>query len=605
VAVAVVVLGPALGPGAVFTLDAAFVPRIPVPAGIWGLGPELARRVPSGVVLAWASTVMGGALAGKAMMGLTLVVAFAGAARLTTSTTGTAGRIAPKLAGLLYALSPLFLTRVGAGQWTALTAFAVLPWALPALLEPSRSWARTFLWSAAMAATGSVGGTLALVVVVVGVGAERTRRALAGGAMVAAAQLPWVVAGLATAAGWPRPAGADVFATRADGPIGAAGLLAGHGFWRASTQVGGDSTLGTALLGVGLLGLAWMGARALPPPWRWRAAALAGLGWALALASAVPGVRDAYSAFTLTAIGAPFRESQRFLIFTLVWLAPAAALGAGRTAGEKGWFPSWTPLAATGLVAVVLAFDGLWGVGGQLRPVSVPAEWGVARRAIGRAPGTVLALPYHRYLDLPIAGNRRVINPLPDYLGGDVISSSDPEVGARYREVTDPREPAVMAAVRDGGDDVGVRLAEVGVRWIVLLHAADWRVNRSLAERPGLRVVLAGDSLDLLQVQEWTGPVVDTSGRPLALRSVIAPLQRLRPSTAAVWSHPAAPGWMRGLHVAAQTSSGLVRLPPGRGPVWFWPSIVVLGTDAATLVGVVLAWRRLPAQGAAPRSCIT
>jgi hypothetical protein len=382
-----------------------------------------------------------------------------------------------------------------------------------------------------------------------------------------------------------------VFATRAHGLVGAAGLLAGHGFWRAPTQVGGDSTPGTALLGIGLLSLAVIGARALPRVWQWRAVTLAGLGWALALASAVPGVRGAYGALTRTAVGAPLREGQRFIVFTLVWLAPAAALGAGRLATDRGWLPSWTTLAATALVAVVLALNGLWGVGGQLRPVAVPAEWGKARRAIDRAPGTVLALPYHRYLDLPIAGNRRVINPLPDYLGGDVISSSDPEVGPAYREVADPREAAVRAAVRDGGDEAATRLAEVGVRWIVLLHAADWETDRSLAQRPGVQIVLSGGSLDLLQVQQWKGPVVDTSRKALSIHPVIAPLQRLGPSSPAVWSRPAAPGWMRGLHPAGQTSLGLVSLPGGRGVVWFWPSIVVLAADVATLVGVLMAWR--------------
>lgn len=593
---AVVVLGPALGPGAVFTLDAPFVPRIPVPAGIWGLGPELPRRVPLGVVLAWASTTVGGASAGKALLGLSLVVAFAGAARLAASGVAATSRKwlslwVPLLAGVLYAASPLFLTRVGAGQWTALTAFAVLPWALPHLLEPSKSWARTFLWGAAMAATGSVGGTLAVVAVAVGVAADRSRASLVGGGLVAVAQLPWVVAGLVTAAGWPRLAGADVFGTRAHGLVGATGLFAGHGFWRAPTQVGGDSTMGTALLGIGLLSLAVMGSRALPQAWRWRAMTLAGLGWALALASAVPGVRDAYGALTSTAIGAPLRESQRFIVFTLVWLAPAAAVGAGRLATDRGWLPSWTILAATALVAVVLALDGLWGVGGRLRPVAIPAEWGKARRAIDRAPGTVLALPYHRYLDLPIAGNRRVINPLPDYLGGDVISSSDPEVGPAYQEVADPREAAVRAAVRDGGDAAATRLAEVGVRWIVLLHAADWETDRSLAQRPGMQVVVAGASLDLLQVQPWTGPVLDSRRRALSPRPLVAPLQRLAASGAAVWSRPAAPGWMRGFQSAGRTPSGLVSLPGGRGVVWFWPSIVVLAADVATVVGIVVAWR--------------
>ena len=49
---AVVVLGPALKPGSLLNLDLVFTPRMPVPRGIWGLGPELSRRIPLGVLVA-------------------------------------------------------------------------------------------------------------------------------------------------------------------------------------------------------------------------------------------------------------------------------------------------------------------------------------------------------------------------------------------------------------------------------------------------------------------------------------------------------------------------------------------------------------------------
>jgi len=597
VAVAVAVLGPALRRGSIFTLDAAFVPRIPLPAGMWGLGPELPRRVPVGAALAWTSAAVGGAAVGKALLGLSLVVAFAGAARLAHHDDGRVSPArawpVPLVAGLLYALSPLVLTRVGAGQWTALTAFAVLPWALPSLLVPSASLARTFAWGVAMAATGSVGGSLALVVVVVGLAADRTVAAAMGAALVSAAQALWVVPGLVVAAGGASPAGAAVFATRASGPVGWAGLLAGHGFWRAPTQVGGDTTLGTAVLGLGLLGLGVLGSAELPSAWRRRAAWLAALGWAMAVASAIPGIRVTYDALSRTALGAPFRESQRFLVLTLVWLAPAAASGARRLAAERGRLPPWTVPALVSVTTVVLATNGLWGVGGRLRPVTLPPEWAAARRAVGAAPGTVVALPYHRYLDLPLASNRRVLEPMADYLGGDVIASSDPELGGGYREVADAREPAVRAVLASAPADVADRLARVGVRWLVVLHAADWESYRWLTQRDGVRVAVAGTSLDLLRIEPWQGPVVAADGASVTLRSVVAPLGRLAASGPAVWAHPAVPGWLRGSHAAGRTADGMVALPGGRGPLWFWPAALVMAVDAGVLAAVVAAWLAL------------
>ncbi|MBV8305665.1 MAG: hypothetical protein JOZ04_15745, partial [Acidimicrobiia bacterium] len=131
-AVALLVLGPALAPGSLLNLDLVLTPTIPVPRGVWALGPELSRRVPLGVALAWASTLIGGPLAGKLLLGGALAVAFVGVWQLLPDA-GAATRLG---AGLLYAASPFTLTRVAVGQWGVVAAVAVLPWALPVLLRP-------------------------------------------------------------------------------------------------------------------------------------------------------------------------------------------------------------------------------------------------------------------------------------------------------------------------------------------------------------------------------------------------------------------------------------------------------------------------------------
>src|SRR5438270_2022970 len=112
IAVAVLVLGPALGPGSLLNLDLVFAPTIPVPRGVWALGPELSRRVPLGVVLAWASTVVGGPVAGKVLLGVALGAAFVGVWRLMPD----GGLITRAGAALLYAASPFILTRVAGGH---------------------------------------------------------------------------------------------------------------------------------------------------------------------------------------------------------------------------------------------------------------------------------------------------------------------------------------------------------------------------------------------------------------------------------------------------------------------------------------------------------
>jgi hypothetical protein len=176
------------------------------------------------------------------------------------------------------------------------------------------------------------------------------------------------------------------------------------------------------------------------------------------------------------------------------------------------------------VVGVVLAAPGLWGVGGRLEPVRFPDGWASARAEIARHPGTVLALPWHQYFDVGFADGRRVLNPLPDYLGGDVLASSDPELGAARQERADTREAAAAGAVVGlrAGRPESAALARLGVRWIVVLHEVDWREYRGLAADDGLATTVRTSSVDLYEVRAtrpgrppgaphkgwWTGIVI-------------------------------------------------------------------------------------------------
>src|SRR4051794_41217060 len=68
VVLALLVLGPALAPGSLLNLDLVFTPTIPVPRGVWALGPELSRRVPLWGGLAGGSTLFRGPPPGKRLL---------------------------------------------------------------------------------------------------------------------------------------------------------------------------------------------------------------------------------------------------------------------------------------------------------------------------------------------------------------------------------------------------------------------------------------------------------------------------------------------------------------------------------------------------------
>jgi hypothetical protein len=589
-ALGLIVLGPGLGRGALLNLDLTIVRDQPVPSGIWGLGPDFPRRVPLFLPVSWLSTVVGTA-AGKTLIVAAFATAFVGASRLVG-----AAPFATRLGtGLLYALSPFTLTRLAAGQIAFLVALAVLPWALPRLLRPHDDVCATLLWAAALGCCGITGGLLAVPVVLVGlVAAHGQRWARVLGALLIG-QLAWLVPAIVVAATGEtaRLAPASAFATDADGVAGVARVLAGHGFWQLGNQVGKPGGTTVAIIGVVLGLLALAGASRLDASWRGPAAGLAALGLAVTLASALPGLRDLYADFADTTLGAPLRESQRFFVLFLVWMVPAAALGAQRLAGDAPGALPGALTAAPAALALLLAAPGLWGIGGRLDPVVFPRAWETSRTAIHSRPGTVLALPWNEYLDLAFADGRRCLNPAPDFLGGDVLVSRDPEVGPRVQEGSDPRIAAAQRAVDRirAGQPVAAELAHLGVRWVFLMHEVDWRAYRGLAEDRGLEQVVAGSAAGLYRVKAWRGPVRADRGEP-ELDPIVAPLALLQPSGQAVWNRPASAGWLRGIAGTRQAPNGLLELPPGSGPVWYWPSLLVLGADVALAGAALTAVRR-------------
>jgi hypothetical protein len=583
----VLALGPALRPGSLLNLDLILTPTIPVPSGVWGLGPDPPRRVPFGLAFSWGSRLVGGPTAGKVILVLCVAAAIAGVARMLPAGTP---RVAAAGAGLLYGLSPFALTRLSTGQWGVLAAAAVLPWAVPTLLHPAERPGRTLVWSAALGATGIVGGLFALMAAGVGLLADRRWASLRAFAIVVFAQLPWIVPGVVVVGvGHPMP---GRFATRAPGVFGPVLLLAGQGFWRGASQVGRTGPA-AIVLGLALAGLALGGAAALPASWRWRGLVLGVAGLSIALASVLPGVRTLFASLTESGPLAAARDGQRFIALGLVWLMPAAASGAARLARARpGGWPALLPVA----IAVALGAPAVADSWKVLEVVHLPASWAAARRAVQSGPGPVLALPWHEYMDLDVAGGRRVLNPLPDYLGGDVISSTDPELGPPAQEGVDARLPTVGAIVRRAasGSPVSDDLVGLQVRWVVLLHDADWRSFSTFATDPGMDRVVNSPTLDLYAVRSWRGPVLSGGGTvvrgggTVAAHPVLAPFTELSSSGAAIVDRAAKGGWMRGFKAAGRTADGRLALPAGRGPLWYWPAFVTLGADLLVLIALLM-----------------
>lgn len=600
-----VVVGPGLAGGSLLSLDLLVTPEIPLPAGLIGLGPALSQRVPLFGVVGALAAVVGGPVAIKVLVVAWVAIGFAGAARLAR-VLAPSGRPAAwwaqLAAGVLWAVGPFALTRIGAGHVNLVWVVAVLPWALPRLCRPGDHLPSTFLASVALAVGGPGGGTLGLALAAVGLVVTRPRRPGRTALAVLVPQLTWVLPTVVLLWAGAGVNGAGRFATSIDGAGGWLALPAGGGFWRPDVQAGAVGPAGWAA-GAVVAVLAAVGGRELVDRWGWRSwpgaatvAALAGL--ALAAATAIPVVRDGYDALSRLSIGAPLRESQRFLALWLVWAAPVAAVGAGRAAslaaGRRSRLGRAAP-AALVLAALVASVPGWWGVQGRLEPVEYPRSWAAVRDRIAEEPGTAVALPWSEYPSLSFASGRQAFNPLPQYLGGDVISSYDPrfDPDERRQEQVDPRALEVdeLAAAARAGAPIGDDLAALGVRWVVLAHEEAWLDYAALADDPGLRRTLALEGADLYEVVDWVGPAVGPDGEARSLERPLPGVLRTDGPAGTVLGVAGAPGWRQGWSALRVTDEGLLVTPNDRGVIWFSPAPLLVTTHLAIAGGAIWALR--------------
>ncbi len=589
--VSLLLLGPGLGAGSLLNLDLVLVPEPPVPRGVWGLGPDLPRRVPMWVFVSWASTVISGDLVGKMMLIAGLTVAFAGCFRLTARISTSPW--SPWGAAALYAFGPFLLTRAAIGHWMVLLTMALLPWALESLLAPHRSLRRTLWWSVALGVAGVYGGVTAGLVIAAGLIAHRFRRWPAVLGVFVVAQLPWLVPMGVVAATSPGGdlAGAASFRTPLDSLGDVGRVVAGQGFWNFPFQLGREQKVLGAVIGFVLLTFALAGVRELPQRLRLPLTALGGLSFVISVSSGIGPLHGLVDWFTATPFGAPFRDTHRTLALFVLWVAPTAAIGAARVGHAIGAVASSVIAALPLALAVVLFAPALWGFGGQLQPTRFPQEWEAARASVEADPGTLVAFPWFQYFTLDIADNRLVLNVVAYYFGGDVVSSSDPNLTrGREQERLDPRETAVgdLSTAALEGTAISSSLAELGVRWVALQHDVNWKAYTGVLDDPGLELVVEGDSLGLYRVTAWPGDVWTSTGR-IGSSSPLSPVWSVDPSGDALWARPSQKGWLRGWAATTATDDGLIALPAGSGAVWFWPTLVVLAAYGLTLATVAAA----------------
>jgi hypothetical protein len=328
---------------------------------------------------------------------------------------------------------------------------------------------------------------------------------LAAGAGQLVLALPWIVAGaLSLSGGVSDPAGVAAFAARAEGwggPLLA--LLGTGGIWNAGAVPAGRGNVLLPVLTLLLLALAvvgWADRQLLRGPGR--ALVLLGVfGLALALAGALPGVRDLLEVAVRTVPGAGLlRDGQKWVAWWALPLAVGAGLGARRLA-QRTRAGSGGPVGAAlvGVAAVLLPVialpDLVWGVGGRLEPVAYPADWPEVRQALADEPGTgdVLVLPFGNYRSFDWNADRPQLDPAARWLSRPVIADDDLVVGGRTVAGEDVRAREIAAVADDPAE-----LAALGVGWVLVERGTPG--PRVPAEVTALPLVVDGPHLDLYRV---------------------------------------------------------------------------------------------------------
>lgn len=458
--------------------------QLPLSDAALGLDANAARAVPQDTALALMSTVVSASALVTALLFVAFMIGGVSAAELVRRLLG-AGLPGQVAAVTITLWNPFVVERLLQGQWSLVLAAVLLPTiALTAVLGRT-GWRTSSMALAALTPTGAVlGGTVAVV-------AARTWRDRFTAVLTAVlVSLPWLIVSIPGIPGVPAsasaptlsdPAGAGMFAARAENLVGTIGALAGlGGIWNAqvvpaSREAGAAALTVVLLLALFALGFrkAWgriddpsitspLGLQVLRS--RRRLVVLA------AVAVVVPAVLAtswgiAMVGWTLDTVpGAGlFRDTQKFVSLALPGYAILIATGAEALADRLAERRQILAGAIAVLIAVA-AVPELPSDVSELQPQDRSDGWQWVTGIVAMSDGAVAALPAASYR---IINDRPVYDPAVKKLPVPVIATNDLIVGDTV-VAGEGSASQVQAILLEAPDDALERLADAGVEWILV-----------------------------------------------------------------------------------------------------------------------------------------
>ena len=477
---ALLVSGPLLRPGYLLLRDAVSTPRSYLSDTALGLTSP-PRATPQDFAVALASHLIDGGVLVKALLVLGLWLAGWGAARLVAAALPDAGGAGQLVATTLAIWNPYVAERLLQGHWSLLVGYGCLPWVAAAMLTlrtessggPLGFFGLAF-WVALAGLTPTgllLAATVALVCVAVpGAGRPRWLCGVATSGIALVAALPWLIASALGSSMISHTAGNRIgvaaFAPRAEPGLGTLASLASlGGIWNGEAVPTSRTTLLAVASAAVLLGVVAAG---LPTVVRRPAAVpLLVLAAVSVLVPAVLATGPGLAALSAVVDSVPglgvLRDGQK-------WVALAVPGYALAGAGAVVTLRHWVRPAATALVcclALLLTLPDLaWGVWGKVWPVHYPRGWAAVAAAINDQPGTVAVLPAGTMRLFSWSGPAPVLDPLPRWVRGDVLTTGDLAISGIIVPGEGAHARAVQGLLLAGSDPSA--LAASGVGWLVV-----------------------------------------------------------------------------------------------------------------------------------------
>ena len=139
-----------------------------------------------------------------------------------------------------------------------------------------------------------------------------------------------------------------------------------------------------------------------------------------------------------------------------------------------------------------------WGLAGQISPSTIPPSYHQVDSLMGNGQGRALYLSWHLYMAYPFTGGRVVANLGPSLFRRPVISGDDVQIGNVQTQSTSPCSAYLARLLAEGHHlrDFGALVAPLGVKYVVLAKAIDWKSYSWLGHQGDLRLVHDSASLE-------------------------------------------------------------------------------------------------------------